>query len=55
LAHDSLVTITLRDAGNGKTELTLRHDNLVTTENRDQHGRGWNSALNKLETFLGRA
>lgn len=50
--HDSLVTITLRDAGGGKTELTLRHDNMVNAENRDQHGRGWNSALNKLEAFL---
>jgi len=50
--HDSLVTITLRDVGGGKTELTLRHDNMVNAENRDQHGRGWNSALNKLETYL---
>ena len=50
--HDSLVTITFRDAGGGKTELTLRHDNMVNLENRDQHGRGWNSALNKLETYL---
>jgi uncharacterized protein YndB with AHSA1/START domain len=50
--HDSLVTITLRDAGGGRTELTLRHDNMVNAENRDAHGRGWNSALNKLEAYL---
>jgi uncharacterized protein YndB with AHSA1/START domain len=49
--HDSLVTISLRDLG-GKTELTLRHEGLLTPENRDGHGKGWNSALNKLEAFL---
>lgn len=49
--HDSLVTVSLRDLG-GKTELTLRHDGLQTSENRDGHGRGWNSALNKLGRHL---
>jgi uncharacterized protein YndB with AHSA1/START domain len=49
--HDSLVTVSLRDLG-GKTELTLRHDGLLTADNRDAHGRGWNSTLNKLEAFL---
>ena len=49
--HDSLVTISLRDMG-GKTELTLRHEGLLTAENRDAHGQGWNSTLNKLEIHL---
>ena len=49
--HDSLVTISLREAG-GKTELTLRHEGLLTQSNCDDHGRGWNSALNKLERYL---
>jgi uncharacterized protein YndB with AHSA1/START domain len=49
--HDSLVTITLSPRGD-KTEMTLRHDGLGTVENRDGHGKGWNSALNKLETYL---
>jgi uncharacterized protein YndB with AHSA1/START domain len=49
--HDSLVTISLRDLG-GKTELTLRHDGLLTAENCDAHNMGWNSALNKLERRL---
>lgn len=48
----STVTLTLRDAGNGKTELTLRHEGLQTADNRDAHGKGWNSALNKLERFV---
>ena len=53
--HDSLVTVALRDLG-GRTELTLRHEGLLSGENVESHGRGWNSALNKLGTFLeGRA
>lgn len=48
----SNVTLTFRDAGNGKTELTLRHDGLQTADNRDAHGRGWNSALNKLARYV---
>jgi len=50
-AYDTLVTITLRPVGDG-TELTLRHEGLLTIENRDGHGKGWNSALNKLERYL---
>ena len=49
--HDSLVTISLRDVG-GKTELTLRHDGLLTAENVEGHGKGWSSALNKLEAYV---
>jgi uncharacterized protein YndB with AHSA1/START domain len=48
---NTLVTLTLRDLG-GKTELTLRHEGLRTVENRDGHGKGWNSAMNKLAAFL---
>ena len=46
------VTLTFREAGNGKTELALRHDGLQTAENRDAHGKGWNSALNKLARYV---
>jgi uncharacterized protein YndB with AHSA1/START domain len=49
--HETLVTVTLRDM-NGKTELTLRHEGLETVENRNSHGKGWNSALNKLVAYL---
>jgi uncharacterized protein YndB with AHSA1/START domain len=49
--HDSLLTITLRAVGD-RTELTLRHDGLLTQENVDGHHKGWDSALNKLEKFL---
>jgi len=49
--HDSLVTLTFRAVGD-KTELTLRHDGLLTPDNANGHRGGWNSALNKLEKFL---
>jgi uncharacterized protein YndB with AHSA1/START domain len=49
--RQSLITITLNDLG-GKTELTLRQERLGTVENRDAHGMGWNSALNKLVGYL---
>lgn len=49
--RQSLITITLTDLG-GKTELTLRQEGLGTVENRDAHGTGWNSALNKLAGHL---
>jgi uncharacterized protein YndB with AHSA1/START domain len=51
-SDDSLVTVVLRDVG-GKTEMTLRHDGLLTQENCDGHAKGWNGALNKLEAYLG--
>jgi uncharacterized protein YndB with AHSA1/START domain len=49
--RQSLVTLSFRDLG-GKTEMTLRQEGLGTIESRDGHGKGWNSALNKLERYL---
>jgi uncharacterized protein YndB with AHSA1/START domain len=49
--RDTLVTVTLRDL-DGRTELRLRHEGLPTAADRDGHGRGWNSALNKLAAHL---
>jgi uncharacterized protein YndB with AHSA1/START domain len=48
---DTLVTLTFRAVG-GKTEMTLRHDGLPTGNDREGHGKGWNSALNKLTAYL---
>lgn len=50
-SRQSVVTLTFRD-DHGKTELTLRQEGLGSIANRDDHGRGWNSALNKLQRFL---
>ena len=49
--HFSVVTIDLEDA-NGGTELRLTHEQLPNEESRKGHNEGWNSALNKLETFV---
>jgi uncharacterized protein YndB with AHSA1/START domain len=50
-SRQSLVTLTFRKRGR-KTELTLRQEGLGSAANRDDHGRGWNSALNKLARHL---
>ena len=50
-ARQSTITLTFRDLG-GKTELTLRQVGLPTVESRDDHTKGWNSALNKMERYL---
>ena len=50
-ARTSLITLTFREAG-GKTEFTLKQEGLGTVENRNDHEKGWNGALNDLEKFL---
>lgn len=50
-ARQSTITLLFRDLG-GKTELTLRQEGLPTVESRDDHTKGWNSALNKLERHI---
>jgi uncharacterized protein YndB with AHSA1/START domain len=49
--HTSLVTVELSDRENG-TEVRLRHERLPSEESRDRHTEGWNSVLNKLESYL---
>ncbi len=49
--RQSLITLTFNEVGN-KTELILRQEGLGSASNRDEHGRGWNSALNKLDRHL---
>jgi uncharacterized protein YndB with AHSA1/START domain len=49
--RETLVTVKLREL-NGRTELTLRHEGLPTAADHDGHGKGWNSALNKLAAYL---
>ena len=49
--RETLVTVELRDL-NGRTELKLRQQGLPTAADRDGHGKGWNSALDKLVAYL---
>ena len=48
----TMVTYVLSDAGNGRTTLTLTHEQFPSTEMRDSHGKGWNATLDKLVTFV---
>jgi uncharacterized protein YndB with AHSA1/START domain len=50
-SRNTLVTVTLHDL-HGRTELTLRHEGLPNAADRDGHGKGWNSALDKLSSYL---
>ena len=48
---NSVVTVELSDRDGG-TELRLIHDKLPSEESRDRHTEGWNSVLDRLETFF---
>ncbi len=50
-SNSSVVTLIFKAKGE-MTELTLVHEGLGTVANRDGHGKGWNSALNKLVAYL---
>jgi uncharacterized protein YndB with AHSA1/START domain len=49
--RESLVTVSLKADGGG-TLLTLHHEALFDQAARDDHERGWNAALDKLEKYL---
>ena len=49
--RQSLITLEFTARGS-RTELLLRQEGLGTVANRDDHAKGWNSALNKLEGYL---
>ena len=50
--RESQVTVSLQPDGDG-TLLTLHHEAFFDQAARDGHQRGWNGALDKLETFVG--
>jgi uncharacterized protein YndB with AHSA1/START domain len=53
-SRESLITISLQERGE-QTELILRQEGLGSASNRDDHGKGWNGALNKLARYLAQA
>ena len=50
-ARQSRITLEFNARGS-RTELVLRQEGLRTVSNRDDHGKGWTSALNKLARYL---
>lgn len=51
--QQTLVILSFRDLGNGRTELTLRHEGLPSEQIRLDHDKGWSSTLGKLAAYLG--
>lgn len=50
-SRQSRITLEFKACGS-RTELVLRQEGLGTVSNRDDHGKGWTSALNKLTRYL---
>ena len=51
-AEDSYVSVTLRKLSPTETELTLFHDEFLTSADRDRHEAIWNDVLAQLELYL---
>lgn len=47
-----IVTFSFKDLGNGKTELTLRHEGIPGGEMGENTRAGWNQSLDKLAASL---
>jgi uncharacterized protein YndB with AHSA1/START domain len=50
-AGTSLVTVQFLPTG-AATEVRLTHERFLSTEARDDHGRGWSGTFDKLEKYL---
>lgn len=51
---ESLVTVEFEPTSTGKTRLTLTHSRFAHEKTRDEHGRGWNGCLAKLDDVIAR-
>jgi uncharacterized protein YndB with AHSA1/START domain len=49
---ETVVTVTFEE-NDGKTTMNFHQAFFVTSADRDGHGRGWNSAFDKLVDYLG--
>ncbi len=50
--HETVVTVTLADAEQGGTRLTLRQAYFISEASRDGHSEGWTETLDSLEGYL---
>jgi uncharacterized protein YndB with AHSA1/START domain len=50
--YPTLLTVDFRAVGPRSTELTLRHDQLLTIEDREGNREGWRLCLDKLEALF---
>jgi uncharacterized protein YndB with AHSA1/START domain len=49
---ETIITLTFRDLGGDRTELTLRQEGFATVSGRDEHSVGWSSALDRFADYL---
>jgi uncharacterized protein YndB with AHSA1/START domain len=49
---ETLITLTFADAEDGKTKMTFHQTPFVSTESRDGHREGWNSAFDRFDDYL---
>jgi uncharacterized protein YndB with AHSA1/START domain len=52
--EESVVTVRLSDAEDGGTLMDFTHDKFLSPQSAAGHNVGWNSAFNRLVTFLGK-
>lgn len=51
-ARGSVLSVNIRPQEDGRTKLTLRHDDLEDEASATAHTEGWNGALDNLTTYL---
>lgn len=52
MVEDTLVTLEFFEA-DGKTQVTLTHQNFTSQLMRDRHEQGWKGCMENLQSFLG--
>lgn len=50
--HETVVTIALKDLGDGRTQLTFHQAFFLSEASRDGHAEGWGETLDSLERYL---
>jgi uncharacterized protein YndB with AHSA1/START domain len=49
---ETIVTLTFRELGDGRTELTLQQAPFQTVDGRDDHRAGWSSCFERFADYL---
>ena len=50
--HETLVTVTLKDLGDGRTQLTFHQAFFLSVSSRDGHEVGWTETFENLDRYL---
>lgn len=52
LVEDTLVTVEFFEAEDGKTQVSLKHQNFTSQEMRNRHEHGWTISFDRLLSFV---